>query len=313
MARKGRKNKILFIIISLLLLGISALGVYSYFYFDNKIEEKNNKNEEIVKETKEKEEILKTKEEEIKELQAELDKYSGLDKKVEELKTEYYASIKKLEDEINSGKSDKKIAYLTFDDGPYYNTYKVLDILDKYNVKATFFTTSINGENCYDKKSEKCYPLYKEYVKRGHTIANHTYTHGIWSGLYKSADSFIDAVVKQEGHVKNMTGGYVTRIVRFPGGSSTAGKLKSSIIEALRKKGYGWVDWNAQDGDGGALDTKEQAWSNLKNSVNENIEVILFHDYHPITTAILPDVIEYLQDKGYILLPLFYDSCMINK
>ena len=74
-------------------------------------------------------------------------------KKLAEEKKAYYANIKKLEDEIISGKSDKKIAYLTFDDGPYYNTYKVLDILDKYNVKATFFTTTTNGEYCFDNKN----------------------------------------------------------------------------------------------------------------------------------------------------------------
>lgn len=313
MARKSKKSEIIFIIVIVILLTALGLGIISYFYFDKKIEEKEKNNNKIITETQSKEEILKSKEEEMIILQNELDEYNNLDKKIEDLKKEYYSSIKDLEDAIISGKSNKKIAYLTFDDGPYYNTYKVLDILDKYNVKATFFTTSINGENCYDKKSEKCYPLYKEYIKRGHTIANHTYTHGIWSGLYKSTDSFINAVSKQEEHVKNMTGGYITRIVRFPGGSSTAGKLKNSIIEALKKKGYGWVDWNAQDGDGGDLSTKEQAWSNLKSSINENIEVILFHDYHPITTEILPEVIEYLQKNGYILLPLFYESNMINK
>ena len=188
-----------------------------------------------------------------------------------------------------------------------------MDILDKYNVKATFFTTSINKDKCYDNKNEDCYKLYKEYVKRGHTIANHTYTHGIWKGLYKSTESFMEAVQMQEDHIKTQTGGYITNIVRFPGGSSTAGKLKQPIIEALRKKGYGWVDWTAQDGDGGSLSSTDQAWNNLTASVNDNIEVILFHDYDPFTTAILPKAIEYLQDKGYILLPLFYDSNMINK
>ena len=313
MAKKSRKNKILFILISLILIIISGIGIYSYFYFDKELVEKKNNNKEIIEKNKEKEELLKSKNEEIEKLNNELSKYDNLDEKVVELKKEYFNSIKELEDEIISGKSKAKIAYLTFDDGPYYNTYKVLDILDKYNVKATFFTTSINGENCFDNKKENCYKLYKEYIKRGHTIANHTYTHGICRGLYSSANSFMDAVIKQEEQIKKQTGGYVTNIVRFPGGSRTAGKLKDPIITELRKRGYGWVDWSSEDGDGGGLESKEQAWRNLTSTINSNIEVILFHDYNAITTSILPEAIEYLQNNGYILLPLFYESNAINK
>ena len=62
--------------------------------------------------------------------------------------------LKELEDSILNGTSDKKIAYLTFDDGPYYNTYKVLKILKENKVKATFFTTNVNGEHCFDNKSK---------------------------------------------------------------------------------------------------------------------------------------------------------------
>lgn len=174
-------------------------------------------------------------------------------------------------------------------------------------------TKIMNGEYCYDNKSANCFLLYKEYVKRGHTIANHTYTHGIRSGLYNSVNSFMDAINRQEEHVKNQTEGYLTNIVRFPGGSSTAKGLKPAMIEALQKKGYGWVDWNAGDGDGGRLDSTDQAWSNLKSTINENIEVILFHDYSRITTSILSEVIVYLRDNGYQLYPLFYDSVMVHK
>lgn len=313
MEKENRRNSITFIIISALLLLVTVLGIISYFYFDKKLKEKIKNNTNIEEETNIKTKELNEKIDELAALVEEALSYNGLDKKVDELRSEYFKTIKELEDQIISGKSNAKIAYLTFDDGPYYNTYKVLDILDKYNVKATFFTTSINGENCYDNKNENCYKLYKEYVKRGHTIANHTYTHGIRRGLYSSTESFMDAVIKQEEHIKNQTGGYVTNILRFPGGSPTAGSLKNPIITQLRKRGYGWVDWTAQDGDGGNLKTKEQAWSTFKSSINQNIEVVLFHDYNYITTSILPDAIEYLKNKGYILLPLFYESNMINK
>ncbi len=312
MENKGRRNKKSFAVISLLLIVciLSFVGS-AILYFKNrnmkaeiKRLEKNNadKNEEV--------ELYKRDIENLEEANLELSK---IDENIESLKKEYFSNIKTLEDKILDGSSNKKIAYLTFDDGPYYNTYKFLDILDKYGVNATFFTTSINGEYCFDNRSQNCLLLYKEYLKRGHTIANHTYTHGIWKGLYSSVESFITGVKGQEEVVKEYSGGYVTNIVRFPGGSATARGLKNGIIEELRKNNYGWVDWTAQDGDGGNLTSKEEAWYNFTSTINEKIEVVLFHDYNNITLSILPDAIEYLQNNGYILLPLFYESNMINK
>ena len=313
MGRKSKKSGKLFIVSSIFLLLISIISLLAYFYFDNEIHKIDKKNGTIIKLKEEKNVLLTSKKEELSKIEANITELDDLETKLFNTKKKYYGTIKELEDQIISGKNDKKIAYLTFDDGPYYNTYKVLDILDKYGVSATFFTTTINGENCYDKKDTNCLVLYKEYVKRGHTIANHTFTHAIWRGLYKSADSFIEAVINQENQVKKYADGYKTNIVRFPGGSSTAGKLKTSIIEKLREKGYGWVDWSAQDGDGGSLKSTEEAWNNLKSSINQDIEVILFHDYSSITTEILPEAIEYLDSKGYVMLPLFYESNVINK
>ena len=164
----------------------------------------------------------------------------------------------------------------------------------------------------FDYLIRKDHSLYKKIVLDGHTIANHTYSHLIFNGLYSSSTSFINQVVKQEEFIKEKTG-VITNIVRFPGGASTAGNLKNDIIKGLREKKYGWVDWSAQDGDGGYLPNKDVAWNNFTNSINQNIEVVLFHDYNKITLSILPDAIKYLKDNNYILLPLFYESNMINK
>ena len=154
--------------------------------------------------------------------------------------------------------------------------------------------------------------LYKKIVDNGHTIANHTYSHAIFNGLYDSKESFMEQAKLQEELIKKKTG-VTTNILRFPGGSSTAKNLKEPIIEELRKNGYGWVDWSAEDGDGGYLTSKEAAWNKLKNTINDNIEVILFHDYDLVTTDILDDFIKYLRENNYIILPLFYDSIKVNK
>lgn len=313
MAEKRRSNSKLFIILCILLVLLSGLGIASYFYFDNKLDKEKEERNKYNEEYQEKKKELETKETELDNTVKELASFDGLKEKVESLRKEYFAKIKELEDAILAGKSKKKIAYLTFDDGPYYNTQKVFQILDRYNVKATFFTTNINGEYCFDNRSVKCWPTYKQYIEKGHTLANHTYTHAIWRGLYTSPDSFMTAVINQEKLIKEKTGGYVTNIVRFPGGSVTAGSKKADIVKKLKARGYGWVDWTAEDGDGGDLRSTEQAWRNLKGGINEPIEVILLHDYNSITTNMLPDIIEYLQKEGYILLPLFYESNMVNK
>ena len=307
---KKHKRKIK-LTIPLVIILLLLIGINIYLYLNNKSLSKEyetlNKNYQNNNENYNSENIK------LQEIQKKIASLNNLKEDTTKIKDELFKDIKSLEDNILNGKSNSKIAYLTFDDGPYYNTYKFLDVLDKYNVKATFFTTSINGTNCFDDSSKNCMALYKEYVKRGHTIANHTYTHGIFKGLYSSVDSFINAVKKQEEKVKTETDGYVTNIVRFPGGSVTAGRLKSGIVNELKKLNYGYVDWTAEDGDGGNLTSKEQAWSTFTSTINEKIEVVLFHDFNNYTLSILPDAIKYLQDKGYILLPLFYESNMVKK
>jgi peptidoglycan/xylan/chitin deacetylase (PgdA/CDA1 family) len=144
-------------------------------------------------------------------------------------------------------------------------------------------------------------------------MANHTFTHGWNRGLYTNTNTFMDAIKKQEALIKEKTG-ITTNIARFPGGSSTPGATKGKAMkQALKEAGYGWVDWTASDGDGGYLKDYATGMSNLKKTLGEKIEVVLFHDYHQVTTAMLPEVIKYLRDNNYIILPLFYDSVMVNK
>jgi peptidoglycan/xylan/chitin deacetylase (PgdA/CDA1 family) len=277
-------------------------------YNNNKLEK-----DKIVENYKE---IMNNKEiddEKIKEINGKIDELNNIGDKIKSTREEVYKLSSELEKKIKSGESKKKIAYLTFDDGPYYNTYKVLKILKQNKVKATFFTTNTNGEHCYDNKNANCHEVYAAIAKDNHTLANHTYTHGWNRGLYNSTSSFMDAIKKQENLIKEKTG-VTTNIARFPGGSSTPGATKGKAMkEALYKAGYGWVDWTASDGDGGSLPNYATGMKNFKGTIGDKIEVVLFHDYHQVTTAMLPEVIKYLRDKNYIILPLFYESVMIHK
>ena len=310
MGRNKGKFKQILIIINLLLF-----ATLLYFSYNKYQEYQDNvkKKDEILTNYKE---IMNNKEldeKKIDDINAKIDELSNLDEKIKTTREEVYKLSSDLEKKIKNNETNKKIAYLTFDDGPYYNTYNVLKILKENKVKATFFTTNTNGEYCYDNKNANCHEVYKAIAKDNHTLANHTYTHGWNRGLYNNTESFMDAVKKQENLIKEKTG-VVTNIVRFPGGSSTPGANRGKLMkEALYKAGYGWVDWTASDGDGGYLKDYATGMSNLKKTLGEKIEVVLFHDYHKVTTAMLPEVIKYLRNNNYIILPLFYDSVMINK
>ena len=236
-------------------------------------------------------------------LEEEYNFYKDIDNQIIKEKEIYYSNIRKLEDRINSGQSDKKIAYLTFDDGPYKLTYNVLDILKENNVRATFFVRGIPSAS----------DRYKMMAEAGHTIGNHTYYHNIFKGLYSSSDEFISQVDKLDTLIYETTGLHTT-VARFPGGSPSAGSKKNDIVNKLHKKGIRYVDWTCHVGDGSdSLLKQKNEWNWYKSTCSgQKIMVILMHDYHYGTVKILDDMIKDLKDQGYILLPLSNKSVMTN-
>lgn len=214
---------------------------------------------------------------------------------------EYYTNISLLEKKIEAGESDVKIAYLTFDDGPYDLTYKVLDTLKENNIRATFFVLGKDGVS----------DRYKRIVSEGHTLANHTYYHNIGKGLYDSVDSFMSQVKKLEDYLYGITG-YRTTLVRFPGGSPTAKGLKDDIVSELHKSGYNYVDWTSETGDGSSKKLQEKdTWAWYQDTTRDkNIIVLLMHDYNYQTFNNLQRIIDDLKDRGFIFLPLHNKSVM---
>lgn len=189
----------------------------------------------------------------------------------------------------------KKTAYLTFDDGPTANvTPQVLEILDKYQVKATFFVIG--------QLAEKNPDLVREESRKGHTIGNHTYTHD-YKHIYSAPDVFISDLDKNEDVLKNILGHDTRKIIRFPGGSF--GHKHEPFRQAAAQKGYHSVDWNALTGDAERQNVPpDQLVQKLKATVaNHNSVVILMHDASAKKTTVeaLPSVIEYLKSQGYEL------------
>jgi len=205
----------------------------------------------------------------------------------------------------------EKIAYLTFDDGPSVNTEKLLDILDKYNVKATFFVI-------YHKNMEK---KYKAIVDRGHTIALHSYSHS-YKKIYKTEKGYYDDLNKIHDYVEKVTG-VDSKIIRFPGGSSNTvhRKYNKNIMKILKKsvteKGYYFHDWNVDSTDAaGKNRDPELLLANVKSGVKKRKVInVLMHDTgksKKTTVEALPSIIEFLQSKGYKLEPLTEESIPIQ-
>ncbi|MCG0275190.1 MAG: polysaccharide deacetylase [Thermosediminibacteraceae bacterium] len=198
------------------------------------------------------------------------------------------------------GLKENKVAYLTFDDGPSSNTPEILEVLERYGVKATFF---VNGWN---KKNYK--EMYRMIYEKGHVLGNHTYSHR-YDLIYSSVENFMADLKKQEEMIYEATG-IRPRIIRFPGGSDNLVSIRyggadimKKIAERLKKEGYIYVDWNASAGD--ALKpppSREQMMDYVRlTTKGKNPVVLLMHDMNSKreTLEILPWIIEYLRNEGY--------------
>lgn len=196
----------------------------------------------------------------------------------------------------------KSIAYLTFDDGPSSITNSVLDILKKYNIKATFF---VINSGSYNKTT-----LQRE-VNEGHTIGLHAYDHN-YAIAYKDDNSYLDGIDKLRAKVKADTG-FDSHYIRFPGGSSnTISKryskgIMSRITKTAKQRGYKYYDWNVDDDDAGSARTADDCYNNVVKELRPNrSNIVLMHDFGTNKKILeaLPRIIEYCQKNGYTMLPI---------
>lgn len=198
-----------------------------------------------------------------------------------------------------------KKVYLTFDDGPGSQTGKILDILKKNHVKATFFVTG--KEDASSKK------MYKRIVKEGHTLAMHSYSH-IQDVIYDSKEAFAKDL-KQINRCLYEATGVHTKFYRFPGGSSTQNTSLpiQNFIDVLNKNHYLYLDWNVISPDiNNANATKEQVVTGVMQGVDAyDTAVVLMYDVadKPMTVKALPSIIKQIKAKNYELLPV--DESMI--
>ena len=198
--------------------------------------------------------------------------------------------------------------YLTFDDGPSENTNAILDILDDYGIKATFFVTG--------KEDEASKAAYQRIVAEGHTIAMHSFSHK-YSEIYASKEAFQEDFERIQNLIYDTTG-VECHYYRFPGGSSNkvSNTDMSEFISYLNEQGITYYDWNVSSGDATsrAFTADELVENVMSDVVKYKTSVVLLHDATVKTTTVqaLPAMIEALQQAGAMILPIDEDTTVIQ-
>ena len=206
---------------------------------------------------------------------------------------------------INPG---NKVVYLTFDDGPSRYTSRLLDILDKYGVKATFFVTNQ-------------FPAYQHMIgetyRRGHTIAVHTYSHS-YANIYQNETAFYNDLEAMKNICIQQTG-VIPTICRFPGGTSNTVSKKyckgimSSLINSISYHGFLYCDWNVSSGDAGGAKTTAAISNNVINGIkSKNVSIVLQHDITSASVEAVEQILFWGIQNGYTFLPRSETTPMIH-
>ncbi|MBR2942163.1 MAG: polysaccharide deacetylase family protein [Clostridia bacterium] len=193
--------------------------------------------------------------------------------------------------DVQTEEKARKVAYLTFDDGPKKDTPELLALLDELDVPATFFLMGASVE---------AFPEYaKMIVDAGYPVGCHTMTHS-----YKRLKESNDYVARDfERFIEIMRTHtdpqFTTDLYRFPGGSSSYSKRTKEFV---RDMGLAWFDWNAMNGDAHYTFTSDEEMIRYTRSTigsEEDVLIILMHEGKIRTRRTLTDLVAYLREEGY--------------
>ncbi|MBQ6486770.1 polysaccharide deacetylase family protein [Candidatus Saccharibacteria bacterium] len=188
-----------------------------------------------------------------------------------------------------------KIIYLTFDDGPGPDTGRLLDVLKKYNVKATFFVTCNRAEHR---------AMITRAANEGHAIGLHTCTHN-YASVYANDTAYFNDLGSISGLVKELTG-KESKLVRFPGGSSNTVSARyskgiiSRVATELNRRGYVYFDWNVSSGDASnGVNSSDRVYSNVIKGLRGDYSIVLQHDIKSFSVDAVERIISYGLSNGF--------------
>ena len=181
---------------------------------------------------------------------------------------------------------EKKV-FLTFDDGPTPKiTEWVIDQLQQYNAKATFF--------CIGNNIKKYPEIFQKTIAEGHAIGNHTFNH--LNGWKTSIEDYLENVALCQSTIKSHQSA-ITNLFRPP-----YGKIKNAQAKALQKSGYKIIMWDVLSRDYDQSISKEQCLENVLSNI-ETGSIIVFHDSvkaeHNLK-YVLPKTLEFLKENGFV-------------
>lgn len=177
----------------------------------------------------------------------------------------------------------EKELYLTFDDGPNpLSTPFVLRKLKKFDAKATFFCVGENVERNID--------IFQQVVHAGHTVGNHSYSHK--NGWYSDNDSYYNDVDR------------ASKLIDSPYFRPPYGKLKYSQYKFLKSK-FKIVMWDVLAEDYKASMSAGDCVEKIKKQALPG-SVIVLHDndkFYEKLRVVLPEILEYFSDQGFVFKP----------
>ena len=198
--------------------------------------------------------------------------------------------------------SNGKVIYLTFDDGPSSHTTRLLDILDKYGVKATFFVVYAGNQ-----------AALKRMVESGHTVAIHSATHN-YAQIYSSKAAYWNDLYITQENIRRATG-ITTMIVRFPGGSSNTISrnycpgIMTELTGELKASGFRYFDWHVDSKDAAGAQTADEIYYNAVSGIaKRNATVLLQHDTTARSVDAAEMIIQWGIANGYTFQALTMDS-----
>lgn len=172
----------------------------------------------------------------------------------------------------------KKMIALTFDDGPNYNTSKIIDVLNKYDIRATFFVLGSRAINNKD--------ILKKMADSGMEIGNHTYNHLL---LTKYDENKIRSEIEDTSEVIYSATKKRTKLLR-PSYGSVNNKIKKVANMPIIIWDIDTLDWKYHN--------SKRITSRVVNKVRDG-DIILMHDIYSASLNALSNIIPILQDNGY--------------
>ena len=199
-----------------------------------------------------------------------------------------------------TAKTPGGIIYLTYDDGPSGYTASLLDILDYYGVKATFFVVN-----------SKYGGTMARAASSGHTVAIHTASHN-YDKIYASEEAYFNDLYYMQSIIQSHTG-QTPMMIRFPGGSSNSVSyfnpgIMSRLVKLVEEKGFRYFDWNVSSNDVGGVTHGwvEVAYNVIRGVSTRDTSVVLMHDSYGTCIRATERIIQWGLANGYTFAALTY-------